>query len=237
MSATSCPEGPLHTVYQPIVGVDSERIIGYEALTRGRGKWQLPADLFRHSYQRGFTVALDLQCLKTALKVLPKLGKRRLLFVNVEPVTLGQWCRRRRETNFLLRRIPVERRQIVFELTEGMKTRDFEFIKQGVSFLRGLGFRFAVDDVSGINAKVLKLISLKPDYLKIDMSYVNRVAESRSQQVFIRRLIRLCKRRGIPLIAEGVERKKDLEFFRKAGVPYAQGFYFAHPGRELRKEL
>ena len=60
------------------------------------------------------------------------------------------------------------------------------------------------------------------------------VARSRFQQSFIRRLVRLGKEYSTLLIAEGVEVKKDLDFIKRAGIPYAQGYYFARPHRALR---
>lgn len=233
MSAANFPDCPLHTLYQPIVELKPGKVMGYEALTRGTGKWRLPEDLFRSAYQKGTTVALDFRCLRTALQILPKLGRTHLLFVNVEPMTLSHLVRKKRQAAFLGRKMPVNRRQIVFELTEGMKGRDFGFIKQGVAFLRGLGYRFAIDDVSGIGSKLFKLLSLNPDFVKIDISFVKGVAQSRFQQAFIRRLVRLGKEKGTLLIAEGVERKEDLNFVKRAGIPYAQGYYFARPGRTL----
>ena len=234
MSPKNFPNCPLHTLYQPIVELKTRKVIGYEALTRGTGKWRLPEDLFRSAYQKGTTVELDFRCLRTALQILPELGKTHLLFVNVEPMTLSHLVRRKREAAFLVRRLAVDHRQIVFELTEGMKGRDFVFIKQGVAFLRRLGYQFAIDDVSGIGLKLFKLLSLRPDFVKIDMSFVKGVATSRFQQSFIRRLVRLGKEYSTLLIAEGVEVKKDLDFIKRAGIPYAQGYYFARPHRALR---
>lgn len=226
---------PIYTVYQPIVEIDTRKILGYEALTRGRKKWRLPEDLFRRSYEEGFTTALDFECLWQAFKILPKLHKKRFLFVNIEPITLGHSFVKGREGDYLLKKFSKYRRQIVFELTQGMKGRDFEFIKKAVDFLKKNGFRFAIDDISGIGSKLFLLLSFKPDFLKIDISLVKGLAHNHMHQDLVHRIVELGQKIHSPIIAEGVERKKEEEAVLRMGIPYAQGFYYARPQRHLLK--
>lgn len=220
---------PIHTVYQPILHISTGKVLGYEALTRGRGRWELPEDLFRRSYEEGFMTALDLECMWRALRILPKLGSRKLLFVNAEPTTLCHAFAKGREGDLLLRKVSRYSRQIVFELTEGMKGRDFPLLKRGVSFLKKKHFRFAIDDVAGIGSKLFRLLSLRPNFLKVDISLVKGLGENRLQQGLVSRLVDLGTKYDCLVIAEGVERKGELAFVRRMGIPYAQGFYFAHP--------
>lgn len=220
---------PLHSVYQPVIHISTRKVLGYEALTRGRGQWKLPEDLFRRSYEEGFMMALDLECMWQALRILPKLGRKKFLFVNVEPTTLCHAFVKGREGKLLLAKVSRHARQIVFELTEGMKGRDFPLLRRAVSFLKKKHFRFAIDDVAGVGSKLFRLLALKPDFIKIDISLVKGLGESRLQQGLIARLVDLGNKYGCLLIAEGVERKSELEFVRRMGIPYAQGFYFARP--------
>lgn len=220
---------PIHTVYQPMVHISSGKIFGYEALTRGRGDWELPEDLFRRSYEEGFMMALDLECMWRAFRVLPHLGPKKFLFVNAEPTTLCRAFAKGREGDLLLRKVSRYSRQIVFELTEGMKGRDFPLLKKAVSFLKKKHFRFAIDDVAGIGSKLFRLLALKPDFIKIDISLVKGLGENRLQQGLVSRLVGLGNKYGSLLIAEGVERKNELNFVRRMGISYAQGFYFSRP--------
>ena len=220
---------PIHTVYQPIIQIRTGKILGYEALTRGRGRWTLPEDLFRRSYEEGFMMALDLECLWKAVRVLPQLGQKKFLFVNVEPATFCHSFIKGREGELLLKKISRYASQVVFELTEGMKGRDFSLLKKAVAFLRKKRFRFAIDDVAGVGSKLFRLLSLKPDFLKIDISLVKGLGENHLQRGLVSRLVDLGTKYGCHLIAEGVEIKKELELVRGMGIPYAQGFYFSRP--------
>lgn len=226
----------IYSVYQPIIELRTAKIFAYEALSRGKGKWRLPEGIFRRSYEQGFTIALDLECLWHSLQILPKLGKNKLLFVNIEPMTLEHAFAKGVEGDFILRKVSSHTHQMVFELTEGMKGRDFELIKKGVWFLKKRGCRFAIDDVAGIGSKLFHFLSLKPDFLKIDISLMRGLVKNRIHQDLVQRIVALGKRSGALLIAEGLERKEDVDFAFQMGIPYAQGFYFARPRMHLLKD-
>ncbi|MCM8775221.1 MAG: EAL domain-containing protein [Candidatus Omnitrophica bacterium] len=227
----------IYSVYQPIIALQSEQIVGYEALARGTGKWNLPLELFRAAYEEGYAVSLDLNCMKAAFEALPKLGPGQKLFVNVEPMTVATAFQAGGAAELLLRRIKPFAKHLVFELTEGMKARDFDRVKQGVEFLRRFVYRFALDDVAGIGLKLLKLLSLKPNYIKIDMALVQGLSQSSIQQDLLRHLIELGRKSRSELIAEGIERKRDLDYVKKLGIRFGQGFYFARPSKTLLKAL
>jgi EAL domain-containing protein (putative c-di-GMP-specific phosphodiesterase class I) len=229
----SWQSAPIYSLYQPIVEIGTKKVLGYEALTRGRGRHSLPVDLFRTAYEDGCVVELDFDCLDSACRILHQLKRGQLLFVNVEPMTLSQSFAKREEAEFLFRRISHHWEQIVFELTEGMKSRDFPFVKRGVHFLRKLGCRFAIDDISGVGAKLFQLLSLEPDFLKIDISLVKGLWKNPVQQGLVERLVDLGRKNHSKLIAEGVETKKDLDFIREMGIPYSQGYYLGRPKKVL----
>ena len=224
----------LYSVYQPIVNIHTRKPLGYEALTRGVGRWQLPDNLFRNAYEQGFSIALDLECIWQSVQILPKLGPGKLLFINIEPMTLEHAFAKGTEGEFILKKIGPRIRQVVFELTEGMKGRDFALAKKGVELLRKFKCRFALDDIAGIGYKFFRLLTLKPEFLKIDISLIRGIVKSRLHQDLVQRIIALGRKNRSLVIAEGLERKEDVEFVRQMGIPYAQGFYFARPSKKLR---
>ena len=226
----------LYSLFQPIVDIRAKKLLGYEALTRRRGKRTSPSLLLRRAYDTGTTVELDLACLRSAFAILPQLRRKELLFVNVEPLTLASLFAEGKERTVLLDRIASYARQVVFELTEGMKGRDFEFVKKGVSFIKSYGCRFALDDVAGVGFKLIQLLSLKPHFIKIDISLVRGLQKSRTQREIVSSLISLGKMSRSLLIAEGVEREKDLTFVDQMEIPYVQGFYFGRPQKRLLKD-
>ena len=137
----------------------------------------------------------------------------------------------------LLKRHAPYRDQVVFELTQGMKMKDFEFIKKGIGILRKFGFRFAIDDVGGIGARFLKMLSLKPDFIKLDMRLVQGISKNPLHQTIVRQLISIANKNRALMIAEGIEQKKDLDYIRKMGIRYVQGFYFSKPKKKMQVTL
>ncbi|MDP3920584.1 MAG: EAL domain-containing protein [Candidatus Omnitrophota bacterium] len=226
----------IYSVYQPIIQLEDQAIIGYEALTRGQGVGRYPQELFRRAYMDGMVISLDFECLLSAIKVLPILGNGHLLFLNVEPMTLARSFRAKHDGEFFLKKFAKYAENIVFELTEGMKMSDFAYVKHAVTFLRRMGFRFALDDVADVGYKVLKLISLKPDFIKLDMSLVHGLREDRMHLLLIKRLTEEARACHARVVAEGVESEDEIEPLRKMGIEYAQGFYFGRPKKTLQRK-
>ncbi|MBN1687782.1 MAG: EAL domain-containing protein [Candidatus Omnitrophica bacterium] len=228
---------PVRVVYQPIFDLGKRSVIGYEALARINKQPYFPEDLFRRTYSEGQIVDFDVICLGNAFKILPKMNKKTLLFVNIEPITLGTLFRKGEVIENLFRGIRRYRGRIVFELTEGMKIRDFEYVKRGVSFLRRNGSAFALDDVVGIGSKLFSLASLKPDYIKVGRELIHGIADDSLHQNLFHRIQEVAARSKSKLIAEGIERKRDLLWLYHQGITCIQGFYLARPNSRLTKKF
>lgn len=222
---------PIYSVYQPIVDIATWDVIGYEALTRSEK--ETPAEMFHRFYEKGTVVTFDFHCLESAIKSLPQFQPEQYLFLNIEPLTLEEAFEEGKEGEAFLKGVKQFSNQIVFELTEGIKKTDFEFIRKGVEFIRSLGYRFALDDLSEIGAKTFQLASLKPDFFKIDLQLIQGIADNYMNQQIVREMVHLGRVNGSEMVAEGVENRKDYEYIRSIGIRYGQGFYFAKPSREL----
>ena len=206
-------------------------VIGYEALARSEK--EMPAEMFRRSYEKGTVIPFDFHCLEASIKVLPELQEGQYLFLNVEPLTLEKAFSKGKEGEEFLKGLKAYTDRIVFELTEGVKKSDFAFIQRGVEFIRAFGYRFALDDIDDVSAKTTQLASLRPDFLKIDLQLVQGISNNHLNQQIVREMVHLGRMNGSEMIAEGVENSSDLDFIRKMGIRYGQGFFFAKPAREL----
>ena len=221
----------IYSVYQPIVDIATGDVIGYEALARSEK--EMPAEMFRRSYEKGMVIPFDFHCLESAIKILPELQEGQYLFLNIEPLTLEQAFSKGKEGEEFLKGLRAYSGQVVFELTEGVKKSDFAFIQRGVEFIRAFGYRFALDDIDDISAKTSQLASLKPDFLKIDLQLVQGIASNYLNQQIVREMVHLGRVNGSEMVAEGVVHLSDLVFIRYMGIRYGQGFFFAKPSKEL----
>ncbi len=117
------------------------------------------------------------------------------------------------------------------ELTESAYTDNPESIKKAMRQLQEYGHTILMDDFgSGYSSlNVLKDISV--DVLKLDMKFMaaSGSENQKKSESIVANVIRLAKDLELPVIAEGVEEKEQVEFLSSVGCEYVQGYYFAKP--------
>jgi EAL domain-containing protein (putative c-di-GMP-specific phosphodiesterase class I) len=95
--------------------------------------------------------------------------------------------------------------------------------------LHSLGCRLAVDDYGTGYSSLAYLRRLPLNELKIDKSFVQRMARDASDAVIVRSTIDLAHNMGLYVVAEGVEDETTLERLRALGCDMVQGFFLAKP--------
>jgi EAL domain-containing protein (putative c-di-GMP-specific phosphodiesterase class I) len=218
--------GSLRTVYQPIVDLDTQAPVAYEALVRGPegSPLESPAALFGQAAAAGLLAELDRAARSTAIHRALAAGLRppHTLFLNVEPSTLDG-------SGPLLGSEAAELR-IVVELTERALAARPADVLAAVGWLRERGCGIALDDV-GIDERSLALMPfLAPDVIKLDMSLIQQRRPSRTTARVLNAVAAEAERSGATLLAEGVETEAHLARARAVGATLAQGWYFGRPG-------
>lgn len=118
--------------------------------------------------------------------------------------------------------------RIVVELTEQEKQKD-SFVKIKQEWALQWNVQIALDDFgSGYNGEAM-LLSIKPHFVKIDMSIVRDIDIDKNRQEILKNLLSYAKEREIKVIAEGVETRTEMEALINYGVDYLQGFYIGMP--------
>jgi len=121
------------------------------------------------------------------------------------------------------------------ELTESTLMSDLEKV-QGVMFaLRQYGVRFAIDDFGTGYSSLAVLRSLPVDTLKVDRTFVQRIAENSRDAGLAEAIVALAQGLEIETTAEGVETQEQAELLRSLGCHHLQGFLYspALPAEEL----
>ena len=95
--------------------------------------------------------------------------------------------------------------------------------------LKDLGVTLAIDDFGTGHSSVTLLRRFPVDRLKIDVSFVADLAQSRDNEPIIVTIIGLAHALGRKVVAEGVESEAQIEFLRAADCDYAQGFHIGQP--------
>ena len=223
-------ERAVTTVYQPIVELPSQRVVAYEALTRGPAGTPLerPDALFGAARRLGSVVELDWLCRVTAMNTALRAGYDRgmALFVNAEPAALRTGCPAALRTDLIRAR---EKLDVVVEVTERAMASNPRDLLAGVARLRADGWGVALDDVGVERSSLALMPFLNPDVIKLDISLVHHPERPANADV-LAAVIAHAERTGALVIAEGIETPGHLLTAHGLGATHGQGWLFGAAG-------
>ncbi len=221
----------LSALFQPIIHLQSGDIIGYEGLIRGPSDSPLhsPLNLFRVAWANNLTVRVEHLCRHVVLERFAELGLQGKLFLNVSPECLLQRDAKHGETLDYIHEIGINPENVIIELTENQPTYDYDLLREAVVHYREMGFQIAIDDL-GEGFSSLRLWSeLRPEYVKIDMHFVQGINRDPVKLQFVRSIQEIAEQSGTIVIAEGIETQAELLLIRDLGVACGQGYHIARP--------
>lgn len=234
-------ERKITTFFQPIIEVNGQMQIGFEALNRPVPSKQFPTteefyqflgdteQIFR------FEKLTRQQSIEKYVEKRNLVGqfKKELLFLNVHPYVLTDANYKSGQTLELVEKFGLDPQQIVFEITEKQSVQNYPEFERVLANYRSQGFKIAIDDV-GAGYNSLKTIRiLKPDFIKLDRSFIQHIDQNVPQQKLVELFVQYASQSNTKVIAEGVERKEELDFLREIKVDYAQGYYLGKPSEKL----
>jgi EAL domain-containing protein (putative c-di-GMP-specific phosphodiesterase class I)/GGDEF domain-containing protein len=213
----------LTCVFQPVADIFTGEVLGYEALGRLAGREAdgfAPVREWARQHRRQeliFRLLFD-----RALEMGHSRPPGTLLFVNVTP-ELAEWLGDR------LRADPTSLDGLVLELGEIHFT---EAWTGQLAPLRRAGAKLALDDYGTGVQDLSRLVSLKPDWIKVSGEVVRRLARDTYARRVLEGLVYASARSGFGIIVEEVETAETLAELRRLGIRYAQGFLLAPPQRD-----
>ncbi|WP_052090570.1 putative bifunctional diguanylate cyclase/phosphodiesterase [Modestobacter caceresii] len=237
--------GQLRLVYQPVVDLQTERVVGFEALLR----WQHPT-LGAIGPDRFVPVAED------SGHIVP-IGR----WVLAEATrTAARWQRAHPRATPLSMAVNVSARQLVgstlvdhvaealtssgiapsslvLEVTETALVTDPDAAAERLLELRALGTRLALDDFGTGYSSLSYLRQFDVDVLKIDRSFVNLLDGSADDAAIVHGLVQLGRTLRLEVVAEGVETEVQRDRLRAERCDLAQGWLFAKPLEADEAEL
>ncbi|MBF9128883.1 bifunctional diguanylate cyclase/phosphodiesterase [Plantactinospora sp. S1510] len=128
-----------------------------------------------------------------------------------------------------LRRHQVPARRLVLEITETVVMSELEVIDEVLSALRAMGVQLAVDDFGTGFSSLTFLTRISVDELKVDRSFVMRMADSPEAAAIVRTTVDLGRELGLRVVAEGVETADQRAALAELGCTAAQGYHFFRP--------
>jgi diguanylate cyclase (GGDEF)-like protein/PAS domain S-box-containing protein len=227
--------------YQPFVDLHTEMLVGMEALVR----WQhptrgllLPAEFITLAEDSGLILPLGTWVLKEACRQVAawhslrtEAGEDNDLFnisVNVsavqlsDPAFVGHVAEAIEATG-------INPDRLWLEITESTLMRDADEAVVVLRSLRGLGLHIEIDDFGTGYSSLSYLQRFPVESLKIDQSFVAELDKRADNAAIVRAIIGLGDSLGMPIIAEGVERRSQVDKLRTLGCHLAQGYLFGRP--------
>lgn len=224
-------ERDLRVLFQPILDITKDVIIGHEGFCRGPAGSYLehPHNLFRMARKIDKVKALDQIAREKVISTARQLKEGLLLFVNVLPESLVNPQFR---SDKFLNHIGREPHSIVFEIS-GMDTSlYFAQHLKAMRYFQEKGFKIAIDNVGAGKVLGLGIIAeIKPAFVKLDISLMRGIHVDTVKQQTLKALLAIFKQLNIEVIAEKVELKDELDFLVSSGIRYVQGYLFAKPER------
>jgi diguanylate cyclase (GGDEF)-like protein len=225
--------------YQPIVGFESGRVVGVEALVRAldpAGQRLLPPESFIDiAEDTGLVVDLDLWVIGTAVAQVAH-WLRNAPSPEVVPWVAVNVSARSMEHPRVVRRLldgmaehRIAPHHVKVELTE----RSFLGTPaEGESTLRQLlsaGVPVGIDDFGTGYSAMAYLNRFDLDFMKIDRSFVAKVGQERRADAVVTAIVDLAHAHGMQVTAEGVETQRQARRLREIGCDFAQGYHFGRP--------
>lgn len=223
----------LSALFQPIMDIHSGDFIAFEGLIRGPADSTLhsPANLFGAAKQQGLELEIEMLSRQIVLESFAAQSLPGKLFLNVSPETLMNPNFKNGQTLAYLEKLGIDPKKVIIEITENQPTYDFEAMRSALLHYRSMGFQIAIDDL-GEGFSSLRLWSeLRPEFIKIDMHFVQGANADPLKQQFLRSIQSIALSSGTQVIAEGIETDAEFKVVRDIGIACGQGYFIARPNR------
>ena len=223
--------------YQPIIDIETENLMGFESLIR----WKHP--------ERGMIPPFEFIPVAEENNLILPIGNwilrescRQLReWQNAYPaasdltISVNLSCKEFLQTDLVeqinetLRQTGLNPHCLKLEITESHVMENSETAVTMMNRLRSLGVQISLDDFGTGYSSLSYLHRLPVNFLKIDRSFVMRMAESIENEEIVHTIIKLAQNLKMKVIAEGVETAEQLARLKQMKCEYVQGYFFSKP--------
>jgi len=219
--------------YQPIIDNKTQIIKHYEVLCRLMDDKNelIDADKFIHSAKQ---VGLITQITKTVIDKTFKLFKNNdyNFSINISMNDLHE--------NYLVKfleykcdKYNILPARVHLEIVEDIIASTTNSLDEQIVRLKNSGFHVIVDDFGTDKSAYSRMFDLKAEYIKIDGSFIKKLAGDKAHQLIVKSIIDFAKKSKIKTIAEHVETQEVYDIVKELGVDYSQGYFIGKPSLNL----
>lgn len=225
----------LHLHYQPQVELSTGRIIAFEALARMESEKLgsiSPQEFITIAEKKGLIIDLGYAVTALACQFVQSLddagfGEVRVgINVSVMQLLRDDFLGKTLE---VIRDFGVECGRLKLEITESILMENYSRINEKLAQIRNLGIQVELDDFGTGYSSFARLEELAIDALKIDKSFIDRIADGKKSSLILADLISMAHKQGLAVVAEGVETPLQEEYLRENLCDYLQGYVYSRP--------
>jgi diguanylate cyclase (GGDEF)-like protein len=222
--------------YQPIISLETQLLAGFEALVRWNHPERglvAPDEFIPLAEETGLITEIGELVLRQACTQMrawhSTLGRESLtMSVNLSGKQLTQ--------TDLIEQIQTTLQETGFnptclrlEITETVVMENAELATNTLLQLRKLGVHLSIDDFGTGYSSLSYLHRFPVNTLKIDRSFIGRMAKGDENAEIVRTICTLANNLGMEVVAEGVETREQLELLQSLKCEYGQGYLFSRP--------
>lgn len=220
--------------YQPQYDTE-ERFRGVEALIRWQdedGRMVNPGDFIPIAEKSSLIIGIGKWVLEKAISTLAgwkqKFGVSLVMAVNISSVHFSQ-------DDFvpylmeLIRKYEVEPEEVELEIAESVLADDFERVVRKLELLQHYGVQTALDKFGADCSFFSRLGKLPVHTVKIDKSLIGGMLKDEAGSIVVESMITMLGRLGYGTMAQGVEHQNQLDYLKKTGCEYVQGYLLGRP--------
>lgn len=223
--------------YQPIIRLDSETLVGFEALIRWRHPLRgmiPPLDFIPIAEESGLIIPIGKWVLYEACSQLKywqgRLSNRRDLFMNVN-ISGRQFSKPGfvEDIQEVLAATGLHPSNLKLEITESTLIENYTMANAVFNRLAEMDIQFEIDDFGTGYSSIEYLRHFPIHTIKIDKSFIHDLTNSNRGADLIQAIIVMANNLGMETIAEGVETRDQLELLRQMRCSFGQGYYLSKP--------
>lgn len=221
-------------VYQPLVNGETQDVYGAETLMRfylPDGTLVSPMEFIPILEEDGTIRQVGEWLLNKALAQAAMWRMENpdfVISVNVSYIQILQEGFREMVTR-IVEKSGTPEKQLILELTESCKVSDPNGLRDDFEYFKNMGINMALDDFGTEYSSIALLRKLKPQWIKIDHTFVRSIQDDEMDQAILEYIMNLSKQTRIKVCVEGVENEEILSVVQTYKPELLQGYYYSRP--------
>lgn len=221
---------------QPQINLDTEEVVGAEALIRRfdkKNNRMVFPDHFIPLYEMNNVIRhVDLYMVRKISQILFnwRSNQQELpISINLSRVTLTEFGIVK-TIGDIVDQYGVPHELIVIEVTERVGMIENEVTMNLVDEFKAAGFRLSLDDFGSAYSNIVTLADIAVDEVKIDKSLVDNLISNPKNRIIVKNMLLMCNElENIFTLAEGIETEEQAEFLRSVHCQLGQGYLYSRP--------